>query len=277
MGQASILITGATDGIGKQTALSLAKQGYRVLLHGREENRCRAAAEEIRSQSEPAEVHSYAADLSSLTRVRELAREVLCTQDGLSALINNAGIYPQRLAKSEDGLELTFAVNHLAHFALTLYLLELLRSSAPSRIVNVSSMMHARSIDFDHLLGERGISRSQAYASSKLCNVLFTLELARRLEGTGVTANCLHPGVIDTKLLRVVYSGGRSPAEGAKNLVYAATARELDGVSGEYLLDRKASRPADIAYDAQVRRRLWDLSLELCRKTLDDLPDLPAP
>ncbi len=111
----------------------------------------------------------------------------------------------------------------------------------------------------------------------QLCNVLFTLELARRLEGTRVAANCLHPGVIDTKLLRVVYSGGRSPAEGAKNLVYAATARELDGVSGEYLLDRKASRPADIAYDAQVRRRLWDLSLELCRKTLDDLPDLPAP
>lgn len=275
MNQATILITGSTDGIGKQTALALAKQGHRVLVHGRDEQKCRRTVEEIQEQAAAEKVSSYRADFSSLSEVRDLAREVLRLETELSVLINNAGMYPQRFSKSREGYELTFAVNHLAPFALTLYLLELLRQASPSRIVNVSSMMHARSLDFDHLLGEQGISRSQAYASSKLCNVLFTFELAKRLQGSGITANCLHPGVINTKLLRVVYSGGRSPAEGAKNLVYAATAKELSGVSGEYFLDRKSSRPADIAYDPAVRRKLWDLSLELCQRTLPDLPELP--
>jgi NAD(P)-dependent dehydrogenase (short-subunit alcohol dehydrogenase family) len=275
MSQATVLITGSTDGIGKQAALALARQGHRVLVHGRDDQKCRRTVEEIQAQAGAENVSSYSADFSSLSEVRDLAGEVLRFETELSVLVNNAGMYPQRFSKSQEGYELTFAVNHLAPFALTLYLLELLQRSPPSRIVNVSSMMHARSLDFDLLLGEQGVSRSQAYASSKLCNVLFTFELAKRLQGSGITANCLHPGVINTKLLRVVYSGGRSPSEGAKNLVYAATARELSGVSGEYLLDRKSSRPADIAYDADVRRKLWDLSLELCRKTLPDLPELP--
>jgi NAD(P)-dependent dehydrogenase (short-subunit alcohol dehydrogenase family) len=275
MSQATVLITGSTDGIGKQAALALARQGHRVLVHGRDDQKCRRTVEEIQAQAGAENISSYSADFSSLSEVHDLAREVLRFETELSVLVNNAGMYPQRFSKSQEGYELTFAVNHLAPFALTLYLLELLQRSPPSRIVNVSSMMHARSLDFDLLLGEQGVSRSQAYASSKLCNVLFTFELAKRLQGSGITANCLHPGVINTKLLRVVYSGGRSPSEGAKNLVYAATARELSGVSGEYLLDRKSSRPADIAYDPDVRRKLWDLSLELCRKTLPDLPELP--
>jgi NAD(P)-dependent dehydrogenase (short-subunit alcohol dehydrogenase family) len=275
MSHATILITGSTDGIGKQAALALAKQGHRVLVHGRDEQRCRRTVEAIQEQGGAEGVSSYRADFSSLTEVRGLAKEVLSRETELSVLVNNAGMYPQRFSKSREGYELTFAVNHLAPFALTLYLLELLGQSSPSRIVNVSSMMHARSLDFDHLLGDQGMSRSQAYASSKLCNILFTFELARRLQGSGITANCLHPGVINTKLLRVVYSGGRSPSEGAKNIVYAATAMELSGVSGEYLLDRKSSRPADIAYDATVRRKLWDLSHKLCKGTLPDLPELP--
>ena len=165
---------------------------------------------------------------------------------------------------AEDGYEMTFAVNHLAVFALTLSLLDLLTRSAPSRIINVSSMVHSASLNFENLVKPRHFDGWEVYCQSKLCNILFTYELAEKLQNQGVTVNCLHPGVIDTKLLRVNFGGGSPVTEGSRKLVYLATAAKLASVTGEYFYDNRQTRSAEITYDAETRKKLWNLSEKLC-------------
>ena len=260
----NILVTGSTDGIGKQTALELARQGQRVLVHGRDREKAAAAAREISRLSGSSQVEWVAADLACLDEVRGLAREVQERLPRLEVLINNAGIVATRLAHSRDGFELTLAVNHLAPFLLTNLLLELLKASAPARIINVSSMIHASRIDFDNLQAEKRYHPQSAYSLSKLGNVLFTYKLADLLAGSGVTANCLHPGVINTKLFRAAWGGGgASPEEGARTSVYLALAPELDGATGKYFMNMKETSSAPVSYDRAIQDKLWEISARL--------------
>ncbi len=263
----TVLITGATDGIGKQTALDLAKLGATVWVHGKDPNRCRTVAEEIRRQSGQAGHRSFTADLADLDQVRRLTDEVLDAGPRLDVLVLNAGVFRHRRELTADGFEMTFGVNHLAHFALAVGLAERLRQSAPSRVVVVSSMVQADAIDFDNLQGEVDYAGFGAYARSKLCNVLFTRALSRRLEGSGVTANCLHPGVINTKLLRASWSGGAPVTEGAKTPVYLASSPEVEGVTGTYFVDRRPASPVPISGDPEVQERLWKISEEMTGMT----------
>ncbi len=256
-----VLVTGATDGIGRQTALELARLGAQVIVHGRNPEKAEKVAEDIRARSGNPRVEVLVGNLASMQQIRHMADEFRKRFSQLHVLINNAGVYQSTRRLTEDGFEMTFAVNHLAPFLLTGLLLPTLLSSQPARIVTVSSMAHARQIDFDNLQGEKGYSGYGAYSLSKLCNILFTFELAEKLKGTGVTANCLHPGVINTKLLRAGWGMGGAPVEeGARTSVYLATAPELEGVTGKYFSNLRETRPAAIAYDEKVRRKLWELS-----------------
>jgi NAD(P)-dependent dehydrogenase (short-subunit alcohol dehydrogenase family) len=264
MATGRVLITGSTDGIGKQTALELAGQGMEVIVHGRSEERVNATARDIRKASPDARVETISGNLASLDQVRRLAAEVKQRFDQLDVLINNAGVMTNTRQESEDGYELTFAVNHLAHFLLTNLLLDLMVQSAPGRIITVSSMVHASGeIRFDDLQMRRGYNGYRAYAQSKLANVLFAYELARRLEGTGVTSNALHPGVIGTKLLHVSFAGGGPVEEGAQTPVFLATSPEVASTTGQYYSNRRPERSSTLSYDEQLAKRLWDISEEL--------------
>jgi NAD(P)-dependent dehydrogenase (short-subunit alcohol dehydrogenase family) len=261
----TILITGSTDGIGKQTALQLAREGATVIVHGREERRSSEAAHWIRRQGTTGQVHAVAGDLSSLAAVRRCAAEVGERWARLDVLINNAGVYMNERSLSADGYEMTFAVNHLAHFLLTHLLLEQLTGNSPARIITVSSVAHQRgSLEFSNLQGEKRFSPYGAYAASKLANVLFTVELAERLAGAGVTANALHPGVVDTKLLRKGFDiPGDSVEDGASTSVYLAVSPVVAGVTGRYFMNRREIRLSPSAVDKRSRTQLWAISEQL--------------
>ncbi|MFP4374876.1 MAG: SDR family oxidoreductase [Spirochaetaceae bacterium] len=264
MATGRVLITGSTDGIGKETARELARRGMEVIVHGRTEDRAAAAAADIARAVPEAGLETLGGNLSSLDQVRAMAQEVRRRFDRLDVLINNAGVMTNTRQESEDGYELAFAVNHLAHFLLTNLLLDAIIDSSPARIITVSSMVHASGeIRFDDLQMRHGYSGYRAYAQSKLANVLFTYELARRLEGTGVTANALHPGVIATKLLHVSFSGGGSVEEGARTPVFLAVSEEVASTTGAYFSEGRAVRSSSRSYDEQLARRLWDVSEEL--------------
>ena len=264
MNDKTILITGSTDGIGKQAALELSQLGARVILHGRNKSKVKQVLQEIEQKTANNQLDFFIADLSSLQQIRTMSAEIRRKYGQLDVLINNAGVAMNKLEISDDGYEMTFAVNHLAVFAFTLLLLDLLTQSAPSRIINVSSMAHSSSLNFENLAKPRHLDGWEVYCQSKLCNILFTYELAEKLQNTGVTVNCLHPGVIDTKLLRVNFGDGSPVTEGARKLVYLATAPELATVTGEYYYDNRQTRSSEIAYDAETRKKLWNLSEKLC-------------
>jgi retinol dehydrogenase 14 len=257
-----ILITGSTDGIGRQTAVELAALGATVLVHGRNATRGKAAVEEIQTSTGNQKVDLLIADLASLKQVRELAAEIHCRYDRLDVLLNNAGVFMNERALTEDGFEMTYAVNHLAPFLLTNLLLDLLKKSAPSRVVNVSSVAHTRGrIDFENLQAEKSFGGYSAYALTKLANVLFTYQLAQQLEGTGVTSNCLHPGVIGTKLLRAGFNmPGASTADGAETLVHLASSEEVEHVTGRYFQNKISISSSPVTYDETLQRQLWKVS-----------------
>jgi len=275
------LVTGATSGIGLETALGIAREGARVLIVGRNPGRGEAAREQIAKQSGNDRVELLLADLASLAEIRRLSATVKTRCDALHVLVNNAGLVNMNRQLTVDGLEATFAVNHLAYFALTLGLLDLLRASAPARIVNVASDAHRfGSIDWDDLQSERRyrglpfVAAMRVYGSSKLLNILFTRELARRLEGSGVTANCLHPGAVSTRLGTNNGSVGRvvtgllrpfmlSPAAGAETSIFLAASPELAETSGRYFTRKREASCSRAAQDEAAARCLWDVSVEL--------------
>ena len=271
---AKVLITGATDGLGRRVAFDLAAAGATVLLHGRSRERLEATLEEAREESGSEKLGSYLADLSSLGEVRALAEQVIAEQDRLDVLINNAGVIVGERRESEDGYELTFAVNYLAHFLLTRLLVPLLRDSAPARVVNVASVGQSP-IDFDDVMLERGYDPMRAYTQSKLAQVMFTFELAERLRGSGVTVNALHPAsLMDTRMVRETFGRSMSTVEeGAEAAVRLAAAPELEGVTGRYFDGTREGRANPQAYDEEARKRLWTLSEELSGRLLEPLRD----
>ena len=275
-----VLITGGTGGIGKATAIGLATVGARVGITGRDPARAEQAAADIRAGSGNPAVDAFAADMSSQAEVRRLAAAVLDSYPRLDVLVNNVGGFWAHRHPTTDGLEHTFALNHLAPFLLTNLLLDRLKASSPARVVTVSSgAQSAGRIDFDDLEGARNYSGQRAYSQSKLANIMFTFELARRLEGTGVTANCVHPGVVRTNFgaedqawLFTIVSHAvlpflKTPAQGAQTSIYLASSPDIDGVSGQFFANRKPKTANKLAYDTDMAARLWQVSADLVGMT----------
>jgi len=260
-----VLITGSTDGIGKQTAIELALLGAHVLIHGRDVNRVEKTVEQLKLDNGGLRIDGFTYDLSSLQQVKQFANQIKDKFDHLDVLINNAGVYLRNKLLSDDGFEMTFAVNHLSHFLLTNELLPLLKNSNEGRIIHVSSMTHqSAKLEWDNLNAEKHYDAYMVYSLSKLANVLFSKELSERLNCSGVTSNSLHPGVIATKLLAAGFSiGGSSVKKGSDNSVYLASSPEVKNISGKYFVDKKISRYNSIADDESVRKKFWNLSCEM--------------
>ena len=267
----SILVTGATDGIGKVTARELARMGARVTIVGRNPTKTQAAAAELSAQS-PHPVQTLVGDLSIQAEVRRVAAEYRAANPRLDVLVNNAGALFTSRQVSADGIEMTLALNHLNYFLLTHLLLDMLKASAPARIVNVSSAAHVGGrINLQDIQLTRGYSSWGAYSQSKLANVLFTYELARRLEGSGVTVNALHPGFVATRfgrsngglfdpLFRLFQVAAITPEQGAETSIYLASSPEVEGVSGRYFDKKKAVSSSALSYRKDTAEQLWALS-----------------
>lgn len=276
------LVTGGTGGIGFVAARELARLGAAVTIVGRHRERGTAASAAIRTIAPDANIRFLPADLSDQGELRRLAATILSETPRLDVLINNAGGLFGKRSLSADGLEMTFALNHLSYFLLSNLLLPALQAAAPARIVNVASAAHKDvTLDFDDLQGEERYDRWLAYKRSKLANILFTYELARRIDGRGVTANALHPGFVATDIgVRhgfvpgVLWWIGKlaaiSPEEGAKTTIYLASSREVAGITGQYFSRCRSKRSSDASYDRTAAKRLWDVSVNLTR--LEQLP-----
>ena len=273
----TVVITGANTGIGKETAVDLAKRGARVIIGCRNMEKGKEALKEIQERSGSTDVFLEKLDLASLDSVRKFADNILKNERRLDILINNAGVATCPYQKTADGFEMQIGTNHLGHFLLTMLLLDRLKSSAPSRIINVSSIAHAMGsgkIDFDDIHFEKNYESWEAYYRSKLANVLFTRELSKRLEGTHVTVNALHPGAVSTELQRHIFLSSvlmspfrwyffKTPEQGAQTTIYCAVSEEMEGVSGKYLADCSIKEPSKSAQDDDAALKLWELSLKL--------------
>lgn len=273
----NILITGATAGIGLETAKQLAKKGANVYIVGRSKDKAETAVGEIKKYSGNANVFYFVADLSSQASIRTLAKEINGSINALDVLINNAGAVFQERQFSTDNIELTFATNHLNYFLLTHLLLDLLKQTPHARIVNVASDSHYKGrIDFDDLYMKSNYAGLKAYERAKLCNVLFTIELAERLKNTGITVNALHPGRVKTdigsKNSGLLYTLGWayfktfsaiSIEEGAKTSIYLASSDEVKGVSGRYFATCKEKEPSRYSKTEGLKEKLWAISAEL--------------
>ena len=269
------LVTGATAGIGLETAVGLARAGMRVIAHGRDQARAEEARYIVAHRSGPTRIETAVADLASLAQVRTLAETVLSAHDRLDVLVNNAGLIAPRFRLSEEGYELTIAVNHLAPFLLTNLLLERLRASAPSRVVTVASMAHRGArLDLKTWTGPQDWAPLTAYGRSKLCNILFTRALAARLGGSGVTATCLHPGVIATKIgdtagpvagfgWRLIKPFLASLERGAATSIFLATVPDPMPFHGKYVIGRRPHQPDAPALDDTLAEALWAESARL--------------
>jgi len=272
------LVTGASSGIGKAAALGLAKMGATVVMLCRDETRGENALSKIKQKSGNSSIDLLIADLASRESIQRLANDFRHKYQQLHVLVNNAGVYYTRRHITADGLEAMFAVNYLARFLLTDLLLDIIKRSAPARIINVAGAYHAKGmINFADLQGEKDFDGQRANHQSKLADVLFTYELARRLEGTGVTANCLHPGIVATdliekdkdfpRLFKLLYRLARpvlkSPAQGAETILYLASSPEVEGVTGQYFVNKKMSQSSPQSHDLRLARRLWEVSEKL--------------
>lgn len=276
-----VVITGSTNGIGKISALELARMGAEVVLVSRSQSKLNETAQEIKSATGNQKIKTIQADLSSLKDIHKAARDFLNQYERLDVLLNNAGAVFLSRKESVDGYEMTFALNHLNYFLLSNLLLDVLKKTAreqgEARIINVSSNAHVRGhINFDDLQHKKSFSGMFAYSDSKLMNIVFTYELARRLEGTGVTANTLHPGFVNTgfghnngsliaagmslvqKLVAI------SPEKGAETSIYLASSPELKGVTGKYWVNKQETASIKASYDVEAQKRLWEISEELC-------------
>lgn len=270
------MVTGANSGIGKATALGLAQMGATVVMVCRDRTKGEEVQNEIKTKSGNNAGVLLLADLSSQQSIRQLAENFRQHYTHLHLLINNAGVFMLTRRETVDGLEMTLAVNHLAPFLLTNLLLDVIKNSAPARIVNVSSESHqSGSIKMDDLQGKKGYRSLNTYGQSKLAVVMFTYELARRLEGTGVTVNCLHPGFVATRIgqrgtgpivraaVKFIFRFGISPEEGAKTSIYLATSPDVEGVTGKYFANSIPIRSATISYNESLQRQLWEESSKL--------------
>jgi NAD(P)-dependent dehydrogenase (short-subunit alcohol dehydrogenase family) len=268
----TIVATGATSGIGEAAVLALAGQGARIVIVARDEARGRATMQKIEAKAPGLGHRLHLADLSSIAATRKVGAAIAASEPRIDVLINNAGALFSNRRVTPEGLELTFALNHMSYFVLTEALRERLTASAPARIVSTSSIAHEReSLDFNDLQSANGYGGLKAYSRSKLANILFTRELARRLAGTGVTANCLHPGVVKTRFgdssggfagllipfLRLFFI---SPEQGADTIVYLASSPEVEKTAGEYFVKRKITKPSAAARDDAAAKRLWGAS-----------------
>ena len=276
------LITGASDGIGYVAARELARMGARVVVVGRNVFKTDDAVNRIIAETGNQNARYMLADLSSQQEVRRLSQDIREQLPSLDVLLNNAGAIFLSSRQSVDGLEMTFALNHISYFLLTILTLDLLRDSAPARIINVSSSSHASPGKFAlEDLPRPGSNRGyRAYGRSKLCNILFTYELARRLEGTGVTVNALHPGLVRTNIARnngplgrvvnfFIGARGVSAEQGAETLVHLASSLEVEGVTGKFFVNRQAVPSSNLSYDTDMASGLWDLSQRLTVTTLE--------
>ncbi|XP_022099436.1 retinol dehydrogenase 12-like [Acanthaster planci] len=280
----TVIITGANAGIGKETARDLARRGARVIMACRDVSKATSAREDIRGTTSRGQLVVRQLDLASLASVRAFADKIKEEEPRLHVLINSAGVMMCPRQLTEDGFEMHFGVNHLGHFLLTNLLLDLLKSSSPARVVNVSSIAHGSGkIHWDDVNMTNTYDRFDAYGQSKLANMLFTRELSKRLEGTGVTANCLHPGVVQTQLFRHIQAEKpdgvvglamslinlapgfffKSAIEGAQTSIYSAVAEELTEISGMYFADCAPRMPSAVALNEEEARKLWTLSARL--------------
>ena len=276
----SVLITGATNGIGNVSALELAKLGAEVIIVGRDEIKTRKVLHDLKSQSGNANMDMLVGDLSSIAEIKRVAAEFSARRDRLDVLLNNAGAVFSDYQVSADGYEMTFALNHLSYFILSLLLLDILKRTASdqgeARIINVSSSAHRNAtLRLDNLRDQSGYSFMNSYGASKLMNVLFTYELARRLEDSAVTVNAVHPGVVNTgfghntgrlwsTLIKVAQKLiAISPEKGAETLVYLASSPDVAGISGKYWNRKQQKRSSEHSYDRQQQTRLWEFSAQI--------------
>ena len=269
------VITGANAGIGKETAMQLAIKGYHIIMICRNREKAEKAQNEIKDKSGNEKIDLLIADLASLKSVENVAKEFKLNYKYLHVLINNAGIFNRKRIETENGYESTFAVDYLAHFLLTNSLLDVIKNSAPSRIINVSSNIHLYfKINFDDLMSEKKYSSQKAYANAKFALVLFSYELARRLNGTGVTVNALHPGHAKTKMtaptkkrskifLSLISPLTKSPEEAARTSVYLASSPEVEGITGKYFKNCKPVKSHKLTYDESLQMKLWRISEKL--------------
>jgi NAD(P)-dependent dehydrogenase (short-subunit alcohol dehydrogenase family) len=273
------VVTGANTGIGKETALGLAKLGANVVMVCRDRQRGETAQREIKQKSGNDRVELMICDFAKQNSIQQFAKDFKQQHDRLDVLVNNAAVLLRERSLTEDGVESTFAINHLGYFLVTNLLLDLLRKSAPSRIVNVSSTAHRYGkLDIAAWVAGKDYSAFGAYANSKLANVLFTYELSRRLEGAGVTANCLHPGGVGTNLYRglpkflqaLIKLVTISAERGARTSIYLASSSEVEGVTGEYFARRRQQKSSEASQNKEAARSLWEVSTELTGEYLRD-------
>jgi NAD(P)-dependent dehydrogenase (short-subunit alcohol dehydrogenase family) len=270
------LVTGGTAGIGYYTALEIARMGATLIIIGRDRQKCISAVEAMRSETGNPAVDYLLADLASQVEIRAVAEQFLARHAHLDVLVNNAGAFFLRRKLSVDGIEMTLAVNHLAYFLLTNLLLEALQASPSARVVNVSSGSHVHAqLDLNDLQMRKFYNPLNAYARSKLANILFSYELARRMAGTHVTSNALSPGMVATEIWKKVNPWltpliyplirliGQAPLQGAQTGIYLATFPEVEGVTGKYYADKRSIRSSPASYDQQLAKRLWEVSLKL--------------
>ncbi|XP_067234128.1 retinol dehydrogenase 12, like [Chanodichthys erythropterus] len=271
----TVIITGANTGIGKETAIDMAKRGARIIMACRDTEKADAALKEVKDASGNQDVVTRRLDLADSKSIREFAENINKEEKQVNILINNAGLMACPYGKTADGFEMQIGVNHLGHFLLTYLLLDLIKRSKPARIITVSSMVHQfGTINLEDLNSEKNYDKQKAYAQSKLANILFTRSLAKKLEGTGVTAYALHPGVVQTDLWRhmnIVLQAGlwlskpltKTTAQGAQTSIYCAVAPELETESGKYYSDCAPAKCSQAAMDDETAQRLWELSCKM--------------
>ena len=264
----TILITGSTDGIGKETAKQAVKEGANIIVHGRIQKRVDDTVKELTAINGKSNVFGFKADFSSLEEVNQMSKTITEKFSQIDILFNNAADFFHEKNLTKDGLEQTFQVNHLSQFLLTYKLLPIIQEVEGSKLLNVTSMIHSSTIDFENLQGETNYSGSGAYSLSKLMNILHTYQLVDILSENKAQANCLHPGVIETKLLNAAWSGGAPLSEGAETMLYAATSPVTEQMSGLYLENRRPMQSNPISYDKDVQNKLWDYSKELLKAYL---------